>query len=1213
MEDMDQPTGLSRKRSREDMTISSQNNTHQPSNTSATSDNTDSEMKEPPTSRPKGQAPNITGFNLEAIFHPKFENENQNDQQIRKDMIAQVSSQQGYLEVTLKHSGSLMLWSGGQKFYSKNSTSNLFTAVGEILLLQHFARAWGATEEDLEIVRQKVLECSDYIEQHRLCLSFEVVSTVLGHHGDIPNRNYLMLIAVADKKQERFFSTAELTAFAQRFRLPHNDAWLYASKESVDQLFELYDTTKETGMASSVALWLDNSADGGIVASMYPHSIFQGEILEGLVIRYVPYRIKEGVAQVETLQEMKRLGHMSTEIWKQVPPEKTLNLSATGNVWNLDLSAISEDESTFAEKVHAALDDFHGTEKRQTTITSVKDLGVDILGIAKEVIGSKNANGESVRIAKLIQQLVDLNIKMSFKVIQETTSAVMDKEETRYIAIIHIHHDESFQKYYRKTKDTDAMSLFRGFSIELLNFAPDEKLVKRQESSASIEAALDHVHLNQKVSSSEEKLMLKMKFLPYMVRTFICRNGLSKLQVSRIAFEEFALNQLVKWKVSEEGINKWMPFFKGYAKYCQNLQVTSNKYLHTYNEFSKLYQSGEFQVEDSGNGAFRGVILMVGLKKEELAAMSNHFAKELACSFQKTDCSSLTRDDFVRSLQRSEGGLICTTNITDSMKKFKKLSKGFQGDVYTVLVGCSESELESSLTEAQAASNEVRKTLGIAKGLRKNKGPLHMISKASLSTATEDLKDQEDVVNAVKALRDAGAPKEEDKRFGLIVFFPAIPGQGKSSLCGGLSRENLDIPADRQLIIREGDKVQGKYYRQIEKEIISNPACIFIADKNVPPVSWHSISDLCLKSRSVAVAVVPDVLKDTIVGTGLDKCSYPFSLHFLALCILRVLQRPSSTHNGKLDLSCKQACMVVVKFYCFYRHKTMDHFDFSERQFGTRKGKMIKVPFFKDRNTVESVLPPDLHSTLCEAIQLQTLEDQNKQVDDSKKNDMENNLRSSILKHEAHLQSLVAPIEESMTVFQEQLKSIVGSIRDAQPSEVDCPIKTNAIIKLASLDIDESAVRIALEKIQKENAKVRMYFSKREKSRKNDPDNIVKPRFIKKTHCTFAHISRNKQKQLRETFGHLVGESVEVHIVSFYYAHDSAALGITFPSLHTIESNIPFPTPQNDFHHVTVFCGAKVMAHISNSLPERHEKSEADLVTLKEPIKVKGTFSFWYS
>ena len=30
--------------------------------------------------------------------------------------------------------------------------------------------------------------------------------------------------------------------------------------------------------------------------------------------------------------------------------------------------------------------------------------------------------------------------------------------------------------------------------------------------------------------------------------------------------------------------------------------------------------------------------------------------------------------------------------------------------------------------------------------------------------------------------------------------------------------------------------------------------------------------------------------------------------------VVVVLQRPSSTHNGKLDLSCKQACMVVEIF-----------------------------------------------------------------------------------------------------------------------------------------------------------------------------------------------------------------------------------------------------------------------------------------------------------
>ena len=86
--------------------------------------------------------PNITKIQLEAVFHPKFENE-KSDTQIRQQMLANVTAKQGYLEVSLKHSGSLVLWSGGQRFYSKNSTNNAFTMVVEIILMQHFARCYG--------------------------------------------------------------------------------------------------------------------------------------------------------------------------------------------------------------------------------------------------------------------------------------------------------------------------------------------------------------------------------------------------------------------------------------------------------------------------------------------------------------------------------------------------------------------------------------------------------------------------------------------------------------------------------------------------------------------------------------------------------------------------------------------------------------------------------------------------------------------------------------------------------------------------------------------------------------------------------------------------------------------------------------------------------------------------------------------------------------
>ena len=67
---------------------------------------------------------NITQMKLEAIFHPKFENE-KSDQQIRQSMIDKVSNGEGILEVSLKHSGSLLLWSGGKRYYSKNGMDNV--------------------------------------------------------------------------------------------------------------------------------------------------------------------------------------------------------------------------------------------------------------------------------------------------------------------------------------------------------------------------------------------------------------------------------------------------------------------------------------------------------------------------------------------------------------------------------------------------------------------------------------------------------------------------------------------------------------------------------------------------------------------------------------------------------------------------------------------------------------------------------------------------------------------------------------------------------------------------------------------------------------------------------------------------------------------------------------------------------------------------------
>ena len=58
-------------------------------------------------------------------------------------------------------------------------------------------------------------------------------------------------------------------------------------------IFSCLDTMREVGTATTVMKQLDKITSANDecakVAWLYPHEIFQGDILEGIVIRYVPY------------------------------------------------------------------------------------------------------------------------------------------------------------------------------------------------------------------------------------------------------------------------------------------------------------------------------------------------------------------------------------------------------------------------------------------------------------------------------------------------------------------------------------------------------------------------------------------------------------------------------------------------------------------------------------------------------------------------------------------------------------------------------------------------------------------------------------------------------------------------------------------------------------------------------------------------------------
>ncbi|KAL7543626.1 hypothetical protein ACHAXR_012913 [Thalassiosira sp. AJA248-18] len=1170
--------------------------------------------------------PNIARLKLEAIFHPKFENETP-DSEIRQKMLARVSAHQGYLEASLKHSGSLLLWSGRQCFYSKNSTGNVFTRVGEIMLMQHFARCFGSSNN----WREEYERCSEFVHQNRLTCSFEVVTSILGHHGDLPKRDYLILIAVADRGcgRGKFYSSNELVRFAHKFRLPHNDAWVFSSSVACESLFHSYDKLRETGTATTVINKLDRiifeNEGGGCakVASLYPHDIFQGDILEGIVIRYVPYTTSaesdRDNARQSCLDELKELGSASNKLLRLVPPSKTVHIQVEnlGNdtIQNLDLRTLAAMDD-FDHQVEDVLRNMHGQNMRHIQRgndnpddgeTSTPTACINVVNIANEILSSSSTcsslyDQETLDIAQLIQSLDQLKIHISYKIIFEKIGV-----EERLLCILHIIHDSAFPKYtaFLRRGRSKGMMLFRGFSIELVPAGGD--ISKNNETEKTdVDASIVDVES----IGSEEKLMLKMKFLPYMVRTFICRNGLPILRRSgEQAFENHAIKQLSKWGVSDASVRKWMSFFKGWAMYCSSPLSTSlpplteREYLHHYNEYNSLYSNGKFQSSPAEESSFNGLIVIVGLSKIKLEPLLLSVSKELHCSRIVRDIHSITDKDVLLSLQQPGGGLICIAEIEGGFGNLRNLAKQNQEAIYIILV---EADLEET---ADTDINRLRKIKGMTQGWRKTKCNM-LLDLPSVAAAQPDanatleyLRNDPTAKAVMEKLKESSNKNQRDERPGLIIYFPSIPGSGKSSLCQSITANSLGMGDDRQLILMEGDQVKGKFYNVVRQEVLTKPASVALLDKNVPPTSFSSVHTLCVEGKSIALPVLSAGMKDTWVGKSVSSHVYPFSLQHLAACMSRVLIRQPNTHNGKLDSATEKACMVVVKFYCFYRNMTAALLKEKLLNIGYH-GKAITIPFLKDDTIAD--LPTDLKSALEDSIVLQTREDMNCKASNEEMIDAEKRLRSSIQEHQTYINSLTVSLAESKKVFISELSRVIASLPDKVDANCMVCKATSGTIKIASLDLNYEVVHSEIEKLRKSVAEVDEYFARRNDHKNNDENDKSQNRFITSLHCTFAHASQVTQATMVSTFQHLLGTAAEITAVSILFNDKIAAIELEIPD----ESSIP--RPQNIFSHVTIWCGKDTEAHESNELLEKLKCNDAKRVAFEQPVAMSGVFSFWY-
>ena len=1279
----------------------------------------------------------VRGLRLEAIFHPKFDNErnkkgakskgkglgNTKDD-VRSIMLQKLGIRSGpkeearkgtgHLEVSLKHSGSLVLWSGSTRYYSKNSACNEFTRTAEILLRQRFETVRKAIisstgtnvtddNDNNQHLYRSYEECSRFVSHNRYTIAFEVVTAeMLGDHGQVPNLDYVVVTAVADRGHERFLSTTEILEFCHQFRLPHNDVWAFfppststgvgSALSSAETLFQVYDNSlREAGYTENTIQSLTDIADV-YIPSPIPHSIFQGSICEGFIVRYVNDDSGDEHAK-ELREQLEGLAQAARDILQDVPPPKPSSTPAgqtpdpfkSDPVLDIDLRTLYQsisysdnDESNksqlqkkpsstavalqrqraalFSRGLKKVLQDGNENEERNNgeiegnnndnerqmkrprrrrqrhDLTKIeKDQKNDrengeadnsatrtmpltndhpLPTLTKDLLESRDK--ETSRIAKLLQTLDGLKggaIRYTWMEKYDgghdeswiSTRKTKFQQRKRLYCTIHVCNDSTFFKFQALQSPSD-MTLFRGFCVEVMLSSSDTKEEDHVDWGAEEGEYLDREVCNAsggdgrlwklQSSSTGERvsgapLMLKMKFLPYMVRTFICRNLLNIIiQKGPEEFERIALGLLEKWKISPDAQECWMPFFRGWALYVLHYTAEhKNRELHIRNEtsvntkadnfadgsnitnpasngdmilefgpltnfsylqhlehYTKLYENGEFRTVSSSPASsspeLQTFVCVVSQSNEVSSALANHFANHFNVS-ENSKSDEISRAEskmIVCSLgeavknHRSKS-CIAFANIGDLTKGIKKFicDKKVVKRSLLILFGSNKDEIialtsstaDKSTEEASLPSwidipSEVegKKLVGLWKPWKKfpcakrfelGRSFVHLEPKREDSTAAviASMNDAHEIFDAIlgvgRSLIEQELKKLSDpSRAGILVFFPGIPGCGKSSLVessrlkveeemDSLKKEKGDL-FDRNIHVKEGDKI-GKNFWNIVEELLSDDSvmdgrspALVIADKNAPPASWQKLGRISNDSNSIMLPVLPDssVLETTTIegsilpnGMLLPHVShfYPFSLKYLAVSLSRVLSRPPGEHSGKLDCGFPMACMVVVQFFSFYRYigadtfqeKLGEKFD-KDGAFSIKILEPVYLPFLTAAARDEA-LPDDLKNLLVEALQLRHGHDNNRKSKVKKEDpqliDLEKRIRLSIETHKETIRNMTVNLENTEETFAVHIMDRIKSMsnkrdRFVEPLLID-PIQDDNIyntVKLVSIDID---------------------------------------------------------------------------------------------------------------------------------------------------------------
>ncbi|KAL5711348.1 hypothetical protein ACHQM5_021812 [Ranunculus cassubicifolius] len=357
---------------------------------------------------------------IRATFYPKFENE-KSDQ-----------------EVSLKHSGSLFMYAGHEGgAYAKNSFGNIYTAVSVFVLGRMLRVAWG-TE-----AFKKQTEFNKYLEENHMCISMELVTAVLGDHGQRPREDYVAITAVTDlgNGKPKFYSTPEIIAFCRKWRLPTNHVWLFSTRKSVSSFFAAYDALCEEGIATTVCKALDEVADISVPGSI-DHIKVQGEVLEGLVARIVSHESSKHMEKI-----LKEFPIPPSEgVYQDTGPSLREICAANRSDEKQQIRALLESVGTSFCPNHY---DWFGVESGDAPLRNADK------SVVSKFLQAHPADYSTTKLQEIIRLMKQKRLPAAFKCyynFHKISSIAVDNLNLKMV--IHVHSDSAFKRYQKEMRAT---------------------------------------------------------------------------------------------------------------------------------------------------------------------------------------------------------------------------------------------------------------------------------------------------------------------------------------------------------------------------------------------------------------------------------------------------------------------------------------------------------------------------------------------------------------------------------------------------------------------------------------------------------------------------------------------------------------------------------------------------------------------------------------